>query len=361
MQLALPYVWSDSHSDHQPQAEIWVGIRAAAAEVPQRAEAIRAALQKAGAREVPAERHPDECLLAVHDGALLDYLSSAWRGWRASGLTEDPGQDRVVPYLFPHPGLVGGLGVKPPTAASALAGHYAYDTMTLIGPGTWEAARAAADVALTAADLVLGGEPAAYACCRPPGHHVTRSAFGGSCYLNNAAIAAARLREPGGAGGPVAILDIDAHHGNGAQSIFYTDPGVLTGSVHADPGAGWFPHYLGFAAETGSDPGEGANRNLPLDPGSGDDPWLRAVESLCGWVGDEGASALVVALGVDAAAGDPESPLRVSSEGYHRAGRLLGELGLPTVVVQEGGYDLERIGALVTTTLAGLVTGGKAR
>jgi len=222
--------------------------------------------------------------------------------------------------------------------------------MTLIGPGTWEAARAAVDTALTAAALVLEGEPAAYACCRPPGHHATRSSFGGSCYLNNAAAAAARLRA---AGHRVAVLDIDAHHGNGTQAIFYEDPEVLVGSVHVDPAAGWFPHFLGFASETGG----GANRNLPIAPGSGDEPWLAAVRDLAEWARTGDAAALVVALGVDAAGGDPESPLEVSAAGFREAGRALGALGLPTVLVQEGGYDLDTLGELVREVLTGVEEG----
>ena len=153
------------------------------------------------------------------------------------------------------------------------------------------------------------------------------------------------------------MIDIDAHHGNGTQSIFYEDPAVLAGSVHVDPAAGWFPHYLGFAAETGRGAGAGANRNVPLAPGSGDDPWLEAVDGLAGWVRERGARGLVVALGVDAAAGDPESPLQITEDGFRAAGRLLGTLGLPTVVVQEGGYDLEAIGSLVGAALAGLEEG----
>ena len=228
--------------------------------------------------------------------------------------------------------------------------------MTPIGPGTWAAARAGADAALTACDLVLdGGARAAYACCRPPGHHVTRAAYGGCCYLNNAAVAAARLRAALGA--PVALLDLDAHHGNGAQAIFYDDPGVVCGSVHVDPAAGWFPHFLGFAGEDGEGAGAGANRNLPLAPGSGDGPWVGAVHELTWWATAFAPRALVVALGVDAAASDPESPLQVTAEGYRAAGRALGALGLPTVVVQEGGYDLGTIGGLVAATLAGLGAG----
>lgn len=351
----MPVVWTDRHRHHEPGAEIWVGVRTRATELPARAERVRSALAEAGADFVEAVAHDDEAVLRVHDRELLEYLAGAWELWEAAGMLDDPGQNRVVPYLFPVPGLLGDLSPVPPAAATARAGSFAFDTMTLIGPGTWEAARAAADAAVTAADTVLAGAPAAYACCRPPGHHVTRTAFGGSCYLNNAAIAAAHLRARLDA--PVAVVDIDAHHGNGAQTIFYDDPSVLTGSVHVDPGAGWFPHFLGFGAEAGAGAGAGANRNLPLAPGSGDEPWLEGVAELAGWVARDGARALVVALGVDAAAGDPESPLAVTVDGYRAAGGTLGALGLPTVIVQEGGYDLESIGPLVAATLAGFESG----
>lgn len=349
---SIPIVWSDLHQCHDPDGEIWVGVRTAASEVPERAERIRGALLAGGSPLVLGEPHPDRDALALHDPELVAYLAEAWERWRAAGLHEDPGQDRVVPYIFPHPGLLGDLPPSRPAAATAQPGLFLYDTMTLIGPGTWEAARAALDVALTAVDLVVGGEPAAYACCRPPGHHASRSACGGSCYLNNTAAAAHRLRDR--LGGPVAVIDIDAHHGNGTQSIFYEDETVLVGSVHVDPGAGWFPHFLGFAGERGAGAGEGCNRNVPLAPGAGDDAWLEAVVDLASWAAGEDVSGLVVALGVDAAAEDPESPLRVSEDGYRGAGRALGGLRLPTVVVQEGGYDLGTIGPLVAATLNGL-------
>lgn len=344
----MPVVWSDRHRLHDPGGEVWVGVRTPGTEVPERAERIREALEGAGARVVHAAAQPDEAVLAVHERALTEYLATAWDEWEASGLTEDPGQDRVVPYLFPHPGLVARETARTPTSISARAGLFAYDTMTLIGPGTWEAARAALDSAVTAADLVVDGAPAAYALCRPPGHHVTRTCFGGSCYLNNTAAAAARLHA--GIGGTVAILDVDAHHGNGTQAIFWNDPDFRTGSVHVDPGAGWFPHYVGFADETA-----GLNRNIPMGPAIGDETWVKAVAELAGWASD--ADALVVALGVDAAGGDPESPLEVTADGFRAAGRVLGELRLPTVVVQEGGYDLDRIGALVLEVLAGIEEG----
>ena len=355
----MPVVWSDHHRLHDPGGEIWVGVRTPGTELPERAERIREALAAAGAGFVEAQTQPDDGALAIHDPGLVAYLARAWEDWDAAGLPVDPGQDRVVPYLFAHPGLFAeDQAPVTATAVTARAGQFAYDTMTLIGPGTWEAARAAVDVAVTAADLVLAGAPAAYACCRPPGHHVTRNCFGGSCYLNNSAAAAARLRQALGV--PVAVVDVDAHHGNGTQAIFYEDSEVLVGSVHVDPGAGWFPHFLGFEGEDGRGAGAGANRNVALAPGSGDEAWVEAVGGLAAWARAGGAQALVVALGVDAAAGDPESPLDVTPAGFRAAGRALGALGLPTVVVQEGGYDLTTIGDLVHEALAGIEEGAHA-
>jgi len=343
----MPVVWTDQHRSHEPGGEVWVGVRTAGTEVPARADAIRAALESAGARLVDAEPHSDEPLLDVHSEELVAFLRGAWAAWATAGLPDDPGADRVVPYVFPHPGLLAGLPVREPAAVWARPGAYCFDTMTLVGPGTWEAARAAVDAALTAVDLVAGGAPAAYACCRPPGHHVTRTAYGGSCYLNNAAVAAQALRDGGAT--RVAVLDVDAHHGNGAQAIFSSRDDVRTASVHVDPAAGWFPHYVGFADES-----DDSNLNVPLAPGSGDAAWLAAVQELAAFAQ---ADALVVALGVDAAATDPESPLRVSGSGFRIAGQILGGLALPTVLVQEGGYDLASIGELVREVLVGFEEG----
>jgi len=340
-----PFVWSDVCLRHEPAAEVWVGVRMPATEVPARALAIRKALVADGATEVAPVPHDDSALLAVHDPALVEFLRTAWGEWSAASLPSD----RVVPYVFARGELTGGRPPALPTAVWARPGLFAYDTMTLIGPGTWEAARAAVDVALTAADLVADGARVAYACCRPPGHHVTRSLYGGSCYLNNTAVAAASLLPR--VGDPVAVVDIDAHHGNGTQELFLGRGDVLTASVHVDPGAGWFPHFLGFESEN-----DEANLNVPLAPGTGDDGWLAAVARAAEFAA--GARALVVALGVDAAAGDPESPLQVTAASYGEAGRILGGLGIPTVVVQEGGYDLATIGELVVATLDGLCEAG---
>ena len=350
MALSVPVTWSDAHRLHAPTTAVWIGVAIDADELPARADRSRAELEDAGAAVIDAEPHGDDALLAVHDPGLVDFLRAAWKHWDEAGHPDDPGQPDVVGYIFPTPGLLGGVEPRVPEALSARTGAWCFDTMTVVARGTWEAARAAVDVALSAADLVLAGAPLAYACCRPPGHHVTSTAFGGSCYLNNAAAAAQHLRESGVA--RVAVLDVDAHHGNGAQAIFWARDDVLTASVHVDPAAGWFPHFLGFADDGGT-----ANLNVPVAPGSGDDVWLGAVSQLVRAAQEHESEALVVALGVDAAGGDPNAPLDVTEDGFREAGRRLGGLGVPTVVVQEGGYVLDTVGPLVRATLEGFEVG----
>ncbi|MBM2823563.1 MAG: Acetylpolyamine amidohydrolase [Thermoleophilia bacterium] len=352
MGISIPIVWTEAHRLHDPKTAVWIGVPIPADELPERAEAIRAALEEAGASIVLAERHPDDPLLAVHDAELVAFLRGAWEAWEAAALPADPGQPDVVGYIFPTPGFLAGVEPRVPDAVSARTGAYCYDTMTVVAEGTWEAARAAVDAALTAA-------PAAYACCRPPGHHVTRAAFGGSCYLNNSAVAAQYLRDQRFS--RLAVLDLDAHHGNGAQAIFWERDDVFTGSVHVDPAHGWFPHFLGFADECGSGAGEGANLNVPLEPGSGDAVWLAGIDLLLQSARAHRSGALVIPLGVDAGAGDPNSPLQVTEGGFREAGRRLGVLGLPTVFVQEGGYVLDTIGPLVRATLEGFEEGASSR
>jgi acetoin utilization deacetylase AcuC-like enzyme len=348
--VSMPVVWSELHRLHVPDGEVWVGVRIPGTEVPERAEVIRETLESSSASFVEMTEHGLDPVLAVHAAALVDYLQGAYEGWLAAGLDRDPGQDRVVPYVFPLTRLMGGRPLHFPEAASARAGWFAMDTTTLIGPGTYRAARAAVDVALTAADQVLAGEPAAYAACRPPGHHVGAEFYGGSCYLNNAAVTAQWLADHGMA--PIAIVDLDAHHGNGTQQIFYERDDVFYGSIHVDPGAGWFPHFVGYADEEGDGPGKGYNRNLPLPPGTASRPWLDALALLLESVAGHEPEAIVVSLGVDGWAGDPESPLMVDADGYRGAGGMVAELGVPTVFVQEGGYDLETLGSLVAGVLS---------
>lgn len=346
--MNIPVVWDPRTRLHEPEREVWVGVPTTGTEVPARVDAILSALEH---RElVAATSHPLERLATVHEPALLDFLSGIYPAWAAGPYEELVGQDRVVPYVFPTPALTAGMEPTEAVATHGRAGEFCYDTMTLLGEHSWTAIRAAADCALTAADIVAAGTArAAYALARPPGHHVTQAGYGGSCYLNNAALAAQALREAGHA--TVAVVDLDAHHGNGTQAIFWSRGDVRYGSLHVDPAAGWFPHFFGHAHESGAGPGEGANLNLPLAPGTSDAVWLAGVERLAAFA--ESADALVVSLGVDAAAEDPESPLEITDRGYRRAGELLGALGRPAVIVQEGGYHLPSLGGLVAAYLAG--------
>jgi acetoin utilization deacetylase AcuC-like enzyme len=352
-QYAVPVVWSPETRRHDPRHEVWVGVPTDGTERADRVDAILDALTTAGHKLVEATRQQDDALRDVHEQELLEFLSTAAERWAKGPYRELVGQERVVPYLFPTPAMTAGLPARTAVAIHADAGRFVYDTMTLVGAGTWAAARAAVDCAIQAAQLVAAGTRLAYALCRPPGHHATPAGFGGSCYLNNAAVAAAVLRA--GGAGTVGIVDLDAHQGNGTAAIFYERADVRYGSVHVDPGAGWFPHVVGYAEETGAGAGEGATRNAPLPEGAGDEPWLAAVAGLADWV--SGCDALVVSLGVDAAADDPESPLQVTADGYREAGRILARTGLPAVAVQEGGYHLPTLGGLVAAYLQGHAAG----
>ena len=352
--VVMPVVWTARHRGHAPNGGYWLGARIAGDEEPERGDTLAEQLRGAGIELTEPDVHGLDPILAVHDATFVDFLGRAWPAWVAEGHLEEPGQREVVPYLFATaPFSARHRKDRRPATIRAEVGLYAMDTMSLISEGTYDAAVAASDCALTAADLVADGAPAAYAAVRPPGHHAGPAFFGGSCYLNNAAIAAQRLLDVAPAVRRVVIVDIDAHQGNGTQEIFYERGDVFYASVHVDPAAGWFPHLVGHADETGDGVGADCNRNAVVAPGAGDTEWLAALDGLLEPVRTFDADALVVSLGVDAAADDPESPLEITADGYRAAGERLGALGLPTVLVQEGGYHLPTLGALVLSVLTG--------
>ena len=347
--MSLTAVWSEGYLAHDANWLVWVGVRLPGDEEADRALIIKDALEQAGVPIVQAVAHDRSNIEAVHDPGMVDYLETAHQLWVEAGYPEEPGVDRVVPYVFPHPAAVRYQPGIVPTSRAAMAGVYCMDTATVIGPGTYAGARAAVDGAITAAGLVRDGANAAYAPVRPPGHHAGTSYFGGSCYLNNAAVAAEWLVRNDT--GRVAIVDIDAHHGNGTQEIFYERDDVLYTSIHVDPGQGWFPHFCGFEGETGAGPGRGANLNLPLTPGSGDHSFLEALDRSCEAIERFKPEALVVSMGVDAGAEDPESPLQVTNDGFAATGQRIAALSLPSVLIQEGGYHLESLGRDVMAIL----------
>jgi acetoin utilization deacetylase AcuC-like enzyme len=349
--VRMPVVWTARHRGHAPHGGYWLGIRETGDEEPERGDLLRDGLAQAGATVVDAPDLGRRPILAVHDPDFVDFMARVYPAWVAAGHLTDPGQPHVVGYLFANPGYAARHRTdRRPATIRAELGLYAMDTMTLMGEGTFDAAAGAVHASVHAADLVSSGAAAAFAAVRPPGHHAGPAFFGGSCYFNNAAAAAQRLRESGVS--RVAIVDIDAHQGNGTQEIFWSRDDVLYASVHVDPADGWFPHLVGYADERGGGAGEGWNHNEPIPAGSGDERWLAALDALIESVERHGSDALVVSLGVDAAEHDPAAPLMITPDGFRAAGAALAAIDLPTVFVQEGGYDLTRLVPLVVDVLS---------
>ena len=288
---------------------------------------LRDAAAGAGHQLVEAGDAGLEPIAAVHDADYLAFLETAWsRRGEIPGFGHEIGSSHFARHHM-H---------KPPVGILGQIGYYMADTSTPIQEGTWASIYASAQVAISAADAVSAGQVRhAYALCRPPGHHAFTNSGAGFCFLNNTAIAARRLAAR--LGGPVAVLDIDVHHGNGTQQIFYADPSVLTVSIHASP-ENYYPFYIGYADETGSGDGEGFNVNLPLPEGSKDDLWLATIDRANARLRDFAPKAVAVALGFDASEYDPSGAFKVTTPGFARAAELIAGLGLPTVLLQEGGY-----------------------
>lgn len=246
------------------------------------------------------------------------------------------------------------MSTRIPSHIEGRLGYYALACETAITEGTWEAARAAADVALTGARRIRGGARSAFSLCRPPGHHAAIDMFGGYCFINNAAVAAQHLLEEGAQ--RIAILDVDFHHGNGTQDIFYQRDDVLFLSLHGDP-MDAFPHFLGHADEIGAGAGEGFNVNFPLLPGTKFDVWRAALAKALARIDGYAPDALIVSLGVDTFETDPISFFKLKSDDFFTFGQDIEALGLPTLFVMEGGYDIAEIGVNAVNVLQGFETG----
>ncbi|NQW11946.1 MAG: histone deacetylase family protein [Alphaproteobacteria bacterium] len=334
-------VATDRHAIHAPSAFISRGNRTANPEVPERAAIFRRAVTAAGHAVVASDDHGLGPIEAVHTADYLDFLRTAWSEW--SALPDH------APEILPnvHPGR--NMTIHP-THIVGKAGYYQADTACPIGAGTWDGAVASAQVALTAATLVQRGRAPVYALCRPPGHHAYADQAGGFCFLNNAAIAAQYLRSHGA--DRVTVLDVDVHHGNGTQGIFYRRADVQTVSIHGDPRA-YYPFFTGYADEIGAGPGRGANTNLPLPRGTSDDGYLDTLEIAFAAIAAFRPDALIVALGLDASEHDPLAFLAVTTNGFRRIGERLGTAGLPTLIVQEGGYISDVLGDNLVAVLDG--------
>lgn len=335
-------VYSDRHRLHHARGELNDGGIMPAFEKPERVDAVLERIRVTGLGEIVEPAHfGEEPLARVHTRRYLGFLQSAWQDWH-----ELHGDTDALPLAWP----ARGLRHLEPEHIDGRLGYYSFDAGTPITAGTWAAASAGADIALTAARLVADGARAGFALSRPPGHHAGPDFFGGYCFLNNAAIAADYLLECGAA--RIAILDVDYHHGNGTQEIFYARGDVLFCSVHCDPRQE-YPYFLGYADETGRGGGEGCNLNLPLPPGSDWAVWSQALARALDATRRYAPDALVVSLGVDTYERDPISAFRLTSDDYPRLGERIAALGLPSVFILEGGYAVPEIGDNVVNVLQG--------
>lgn len=337
-------VRDDAHLAHRPAEIVSRGGAVPHVEVARRAQELESAAAAAGHDLQPPADHGMAPVEAVHDAGYLTFLENAWTRWQA---LPDP-TPYVHPYAQPNRRMTGR-----PAGVVGQAGYYVATGSAPIAEGTWRASLASADIALTAADAVLAGADAAYALCRPPGHHAFSDLAGGFCYLNNVAIAAQHMTRRWE---KLAILDIDVHHGNGTQGIFYERDDVLFVSLHGDP-ADYFPFFAGYAGETGAGAGAGCNLNLPLAPGAGDAPFLAALDEGFAAIRAHAPGALLVSLGFDAFENDPIGCLKLTTGGFGEVARRIAGLGLPTTLVQEGGYDCEGLGPNLTSFLDGFQTG----
>ena len=336
-------IFSPLHVGHSGQLELVAGAIVPGFEKPSRAEIVKARVEavKLGPIEEPTA-HDLAAAKRVHRPDYIDFLPTVWPAWEASGRGGS-----ALPFTWPTRGLRGDVV---PDAIEAKLGYYSFDAGAPFVKGTWAAIKSSYETALTAAALVKGGQSAAFALCRPPGHHAGAAFMGGYCFINNAAVAAQWFRDQGAA--RVSILDVDYHHGNGTQEIFYSRADVQVLNLHGDPMTE-YPFFLGHADERGAGPGEGYNVNYPLPFGTAWEQWSAALEDACTELAAYAPDVVVVSLGVDTFEKDPISQFKLVSADYPKIGARIAKLGLPTLFVMEGGYAVDEIGVNAVGVLTG--------
>ena len=337
-------IYSDDHRLHHARAELIDGKMQPPFEMPRRADMVLEKVKQAQFGDVIL---PDafglEPLLRVHDQDYIEFLQTAWDQW----IVEHGDQGDALLLNWPARFF---RRDRIPEVIDGKLGYYSFDAGTPITPGTWQAITAAAHIALTGQRRIVQGDRTAFALCRPPGHHAAQGMMGGYCYLNNAAIAAQAFRDSGAE--RVAVFDVDYHHGNGTQSIFYDRTDVLFLSIHGHP-IQEYPYYLGYEDETGTGAGEGFNHNYPLRWGIGWKEYDEALTAAVNRLKDYAPDALVISLGVDTFEGDPISQFRLTSDDFPKMGRAIAQVNTPTLFVMEGGYAVEEIGINAVSVLRG--------
>jgi acetoin utilization deacetylase AcuC-like enzyme len=335
-------IYSPTHRLHHA-TELKDGVLKPCFEMPDRAETILAHVRQEGLGDVLAPRQYDKSRYCrVHSERYVQFLESAWAEWSALGHKHD-----ALPLIWPVRDLRADIE---PEHIDGKLGFYAMDAGVAITAGTWEAVRTSADLALTGMEVLANGGRSAFSLCRPPGHHAAAEYMGGYCYLNNAAIAAQACLDNGGQ--RVAVLDVDFHHGNGTQSIFYHRADVMFVSLHGDPKRS-YPYFLGHRDETGTGEGLGFNHNYPLPHGTNWAEYSTALNSACRTIAAYRPDAVVVSLGVDTFKDDPISHFRLDSDDFLRIGAAIAGIGRPTLFVMEGGYMVDEIGINAVNVLSG--------
>ena len=336
----MKFVFHETQLRHDPKHFLSSGAQQPNPEIPERVAKLLAGAGGAGLEKIMPRDHGLAVAAAVHTPEYLHFLETIYTRWQRIA----DASPEVVPNIHPDR-----RDLSYPASAVGQAGYHMADTACPISAETWESVYWSAQTAAEASSIVLDGARAAYALCRPPGHHAFADMAGGFCFLNNSAIAAQMLRQRHQR---VAILDVDLHHGNGTQGIFYARPDVMTVSIHADP-VRFYPFFWGHAAERGEGAGLGYNLNLPLSRGSGDDVFLCTLDTAIARIAAYAPGAVVIALGLDAFEGDPLGGLSVSTDGFRAIGQRCAGIGGPTVIVQEGGYLCDELGDNLAAFLAG--------
>jgi acetoin utilization deacetylase AcuC-like enzyme len=336
-------VFSEKHALRDAKTELYGGVLVPPFECPIRAEHILQRVKDVKLGEIIApDQFAIDAVTRVHDTGFIHFLETCWDEWVAQGY-----EGEAIATCWPARGM---QQQRIPHHIEGKLGHYALAAETSITNGTWEAARASVDVALTAQAALRDGANEAFALCRPPGHHAAGDMYGGYCFINNAAVAAQAFIDQGAS--RVALLDVDFHHGNGSQAIFYARSDVMFLSLHGDPNDA-FPHFLGYADETGQGDGEGFNHNYPMGPGTNFITWGDALTDACHKIKAYAPDAVVISLGVDTFEHDPISFFKLASDDFKRYGTTIASLGLPTLFVMEGGYAVEEIGVNAVNVLEG--------
>jgi len=340
-------VYSEDHNLHtgllDPRSDTWKE----SSECPARANNVARAIRDQQFGDIiEPQQFADDKILRIHAADYLHFLKTVWQEWEASG----EGGANARPDTF----VGAGMRYADTDSVVGKLGRYSFDSTSPFVSGSWQAIRTSANIALTGAELINGGEHTAFAACRPPGHHATTRYCGGYCYLNNNSLAAQSFLDNGAK--KVAILDVDYHHGNGTQSIFYERDDVLTISLHADPKLE-YPFFLGYADETGEGKGRDFNVNYPLPFGTDWSRYKVALGDALERIRSFSPDVLVVALGLDTFAGDPTTYFEISSTDFLRMGEAIGKLGLPTLTVLEGGYSVQWIGQNTVNFLTGIESG----